>query len=172
MASHLQTTAATEDIYPSLPDSGGAERSIFFKPDVEAILLEVDNAVYDHSRADARIPSPPDNARFDFATGWVLLFKFRLQNVRQVLCSGNPSRVHPDDSGDSHETLDRKNCGKAMHHDCIRLIGSYANFVLDYRSFPLDLNADSVRIYSGGLDATTPRSAMLSPLLSEGTAFT
>jgi hypothetical protein len=115
MASHLQTTtAATEDIYPSLPDSGGAERSIFFKPDVEAILLEVDNAVYDDSRADARIPSPPDNARFDFATGWVLLFKFRLQNVRQVLCSGNPSRVHPDDSGDSHETLDRKNCGKVV----------------------------------------------------------
>ena len=58
MASHLQTTTATtEDIYPSLPDSGGAERSIFFKPDVEAILLEVDNAVDDDSRADARIPS-------------------------------------------------------------------------------------------------------------------
>jgi hypothetical protein len=53
VASHLQTTttATTEDIYPSLPDSGGAERSIFFKPDVEAILLEVDNAVYDDFRS-------------------------------------------------------------------------------------------------------------------------
>jgi hypothetical protein len=36
------------------------------------------------------------------------------KNVRQVLCTGNPSRVHPDDSGDSHETLDRKNCGKVV----------------------------------------------------------
>jgi hypothetical protein len=56
MASHLQTTTATtEDICPSLPDSGGAERSIFFKPDVEAILLEVDNPVYDDS---GRRPNP------------------------------------------------------------------------------------------------------------------
>jgi hypothetical protein len=44
---HQTTTATTEDIYPSLPDSGRAERYIFFQPDVEARLFEVENAVYD-----------------------------------------------------------------------------------------------------------------------------
>ena len=51
-ASHHQTTTATtEDIYPSLPDSGGAEGSVFFAPDVEAKVLKADNAVCDDSRS-------------------------------------------------------------------------------------------------------------------------